>query len=111
MQIHIEDLRFECIIGLLDFERLKTQDVIVTCKINYTYKEDSFINYADVANDITSHMQNKKFKLIESALEYLSNLLKLNYPSIDSLYLKIVKPDILKNALVGVSQTYKFSKT
>jgi dihydroneopterin aldolase len=111
MQIHIEDLRFECIIGLLDFERLKAQSVVVTCKIDYLYTKDNFINYAEVTQDIITHMQNEKFELIESALEYLSNLLKKNNPDILSLYIKIAKPDILDNAIVAVSQEYNFSQT
>jgi dihydroneopterin aldolase len=111
MQIHIEELTFECIIGLLDFERVTPQKIIVTCKINYTYKTDSFINYAEVSQSIASEMKNEKFELIESALEYLSKYLSLHYPDIETLYLKITKPDILDNAIVSVSEKYNYSKT
>jgi len=111
MQIHIEELTFECIIGLLDFERITPQKVIITCKIDYTYKENSFINYAEVSQSIVSQMKNQKFELIETALEYLSKHLSLHYPDIEALYLKISKPNILDNAIVSVSEHYNFSKT
>jgi dihydroneopterin aldolase len=111
MTIHIDDLHFECIIGLLDFERLTPQRVIVTCRIEYTYQENRFINYADVAQSITSQMQEKKFELLESALEYLCVYLKEHYHNIDTLYLKISKPDILNNASVGLSHFYTCSQT
>ena len=111
MQIHIEELTFECIIGLLDFERLTPQKVIVTCKIDYVYKENSFINYAEVSQSIVSQMKNQKFELIETALEYLSKYLSLHYLDIEALYLKISKPDILNNAIVSVSQHYTSSET
>ncbi|MBU4111247.1 dihydroneopterin aldolase, partial [bacterium] len=29
MTIHIEDLQFQCIIGILDFERVKEQNIII----------------------------------------------------------------------------------
>ena len=44
MTIHIEDLRFKCIIGLLEFERHTPQEVIVTLELDYDYT-DTFINY------------------------------------------------------------------
>ncbi|MEK6658706.1 MAG: dihydroneopterin aldolase, partial [Campylobacterota bacterium] len=47
MTIHIEDLKFQCIIGILDFERVTPQDVIINLAIEYDYKKN-FINYADV---------------------------------------------------------------
>ena len=111
MQIDIEELQFECIIGLLELERINPQRVILTCKIDYIYTKNSFINYADIAQDITSYMKSEKFELIEDALEFLSNRLKKSYPDIQSLYLKIAKPDILENAVVAVSQRYNYSQT
>jgi len=111
MTIHIDDLSFECIIGLLDFERLTPQRVIVTCKIEYPYDAKHFINYADVVQSIRLQMQQQKFELLESALESLALYLKEHCDAISTLYLKISKPDILANASVGLSQTYKYPQT
>ncbi|MEA3521553.1 MAG: dihydroneopterin aldolase [Campylobacterota bacterium] len=111
MQIHIEELDFKCIVGLLDFERVTLQRVRVTCKLDYTYKKNTFINYAEVAQSITAQMKKEKFELLESALEHLSQYLKYHYPQIEKLYIKITKPDILDNAVVSVSEIYNYPKT
>ncbi|MEN4053954.1 MULTISPECIES: dihydroneopterin aldolase [Sulfurimonas] len=107
MKISIEDLKFQCIIGILDFEREKEQDVIINLTIDYKYKND-FINYADVTEFIKTAMKNKKYLLIEDALEDLSQLLKENFSKINTLHLKITKPSILPNCRVSVEEQYLF---
>ena len=102
MKVHIEDFRFQCIIGILDFERANLQDVIINLELEYEYKTD-FINYADVAQLIKSTMVNKRFELIEDALDNLFALLKENYQNILTLFIKITKPSILNDCLVSVS--------
>ena len=94
MTIHIEDLRFQCIIGILDFERTTLQDVTLNITIDYEYK-DEFINYADVVNLLKSTMIQKKF-------------LQKEFPKINTLYLKITKPSILPDCTVSVSNIYNF---
>lgn len=107
MTIHIEDLKFQCIIGILDFERLTEQDVVVNIIINYEYKNE-FLNYADISELIKSHMKESKFSLIEDALLSLSLKLKEIFPLINRLNLKITKPSILSDCVVSVSDTYNF---
>ena len=107
MTIYIEDLKFQCIIGILDFEREKAQDVILNLTINYEYK-DEFINYADVVNIVKSSMIENKFLLIEDALSDLSKTLQKEFPRINTLYLKITKPSILPDCKVSVSDIFNF---
>ena len=107
MTIHIEDLKFQTIIGILDFEREKEQTILVNLTIEYLYK-DEFINYAEVTEFIKSHTQKSKFLLIEDALSSLSIKLKKTFPLINTLNLKITKPSILPDAVVSVSNIYKF---
>ena len=107
MTIYIEDLKFQCIIGILDFERKKAQDVILNLTINYEYK-DEFINYADVVNIVKSSMIENKFLLIEDALSDLSKTLQKEFPKINTLYLKITKPSILPDCKVSVSDIFNF---
>lgn len=102
MKVYIEDFRFKCIIGILDFERRTPQDVIINLKLVYEFTTD-FINYSDVADVIKTTMQEKKFELIEDALITLFSLLKGKYPNISSLFIKITKPSILENCTVSVS--------
>ena len=75
MTIHIEDLKFQAILGILDFERTRPQDIIINLKIDYNYT-DNFINYADVSSLVKSHMIDRKFLLIEDALSSISKKLK-----------------------------------
>ncbi|MDY0122186.1 MAG: dihydroneopterin aldolase [Sulfurimonas sp.] len=102
MTIHIEDLRFQAILGILDFERVKAQDVIVDLLIDYTFSSE-FIDYAEVAQIVKSEMQDQKFLLIEDALLFFQNHLKQKFPQINTLHLKITKPSIMPDCKVSVS--------
>ena len=107
MTIHIEDLKFQAIIGILDFERVNKQDIVVNLSIDYDYQED-FIDYAQVVEFIKSYTQKSEFLLLEDALSSLSTKLKKTFSQINTLNLKITKPSILPDAIVSVSNTYKF---
>jgi dihydroneopterin aldolase len=102
MTIHIEDLRFKCIIGLLEFERHTPQEVIISLELDYDYT-DTFINYAELAELITTDLQEKKYELLETALNELFQIISTQHPSIKRLFIKISKPDILPDCSVSVS--------
>ena len=107
MTIHIQDLKFQAILGILDFERINPQDIIINTTIEYHY-EDDFINYAEVVELIKSDMTKHKFLLIEDALTHLFIELKKKFPKIDKIELKITKPSILPDVRVSVSDIYIF---
>ncbi|PHR55751.1 MAG: dihydroneopterin aldolase [Arcobacter sp.] len=107
MTIEIQDLKFKCIIGLLDFERHNLQDVIINLSLDYDYKNE-FINYAEVANLIEEHLQEKKYELLEDALDNLFNLISQKFPLTEKLHIKITKPNILPNCRVSVSNIKVF---
>lgn len=109
MTIHIEALTFECIIGILDFERLAPQKVIIDAQINYDYTEGEFINYVEIIELLQNNMINNKYQLLETALNELEMQLLVNYSTIDNFMLKISKPNIIDNAKVSLST--QFSKT
>ncbi len=106
MTIHVEDLKFQCIIGILDFERVTPQDIIIDVKIKYSYKKE-FINYAQIVEIIKKMMKKKKFLLIEDALNAINLKLDKEFNSIKSIDLKITKPSILPDCIVSVSNHYK----
>ncbi len=107
MTIHIEDLKFQSIIGILDFERTTPQDVIINLTIQYNYK-DLFINYAEVSDLIKSTMIEKKFLLLEDALQDLSEILKKEFSQIEKLFLKITKPSIIPDCKVSLSDNFSY---
>lgn len=108
MRILIENLTFETIIGILENERITPQTVVVDCIIDYTYTENHFINYAQVAHLIETTMQKEQFFLIEEALEYVTLSLKNQFQAIQELSLTIRKPNILANCSVGVQKQFFF---
>jgi len=105
MTIHIQDLKFQCIIGILDFERETQQDVVVNFECDYTF-EDTYINYAEIVELIKKTMIFSKFKLIEDAILSLKSEILKDFPRINSYTLKISKPSILADCIVSVSDKY-----
>ena len=107
MTIHIESLQINTIIGLLDFERITSQRVTIDLEASYEYREeDTFINYADFVQLIETQVQTQKYKLLEEALLDLKDKIITTYPRVKRLKIKILKPDILENCCVGVSQEW-----
>lgn len=107
LKIYVEDLRFRCIIGILDFERETLQDVIVNLEIEYLFQEQ-FINYADVAKMVKMLMINRKYLLLEDAIAEISRNLKENFQQINTLKLKITKPSVLSDCKVSVEEFFHF---
>lgn len=107
MKIHIEELKFDTIIGILDFERVTPQKVILNLLIDYDYNGE-FINYAEVSEFSKNHMRERQFLLLEDALSSLSTNLKEKFSLINTLNLKITKPSIMPDCKVSVSDTFHF---
>ena len=108
MTIHIEDLTFDVIIGLLDFERDRPQRVIINLQASYEYNDDQFIDYADMVLLIQTELKEKRYELLENALLGLKEVLTTTYPDLQTLSLKISKPDILPQCTVSLSKTWNF---
>lgn len=106
MTIQIEDLKFQCIIGILDFERVTPQDIIVNLSIDYHY-ENEFINYVEVVDLVKSLMITNKFLLIEDALKTITQNIVEKFSLLDTLHVKITKPSILPDCKVSVTTFYK----
>lgn len=102
MRVYIEDLTFKCIIGILDFERVKKQKVIINLHFDYEFKDDKFINYAEVSSLIKKIMKKEKFELLEDVILTVEKRLSSKY-EIKNLNLKISKPTILKDCVVSLS--------
>jgi 7,8-dihydroneopterin aldolase/epimerase/oxygenase len=102
MTVHIEELTFKCIIGILDFERIKKQKIIIDMSFEYDYSNGIFIDYSEVSNLIKSTMKKEKFELIEEAIIFIEALLYKMY-KINNLKIKISKPTILKDCIVSLS--------
>ena len=102
MKIEINDLTFKCIIGILDFERVKKQRVVVNLSFKYKFTKDNFIDYSEVSSLIKDIMKKKKFLLLEDAILYIENKLN-NIYKVNKFNISISKPDILKDCIVTLS--------
>jgi len=108
MTIHIEDLTFDVIIGLLDFERDRPQRVIINLEASYDYSDDQFIDYADMVRLIQNELKEKRYELLENAIIGIKEILYTTYPHLQTLSLRISKPDILPDCTVSLSKTWNF---
>ena len=104
MRVYIENLTFDTIIGILDFERTTPQQVIINLSFKYNFDKNSkdFVNYAEVATLIEKLMKEKQYLLIEEAIIDIKSTLKQTF-NIKKINLKITKPNILSNTKVSVS--------
>jgi len=108
MTIHIEALTFDVIIGLLDFERDRPQTVIIDLAATYNYSDDAFIDYGNMVILIKNELKLKRYTLLENALLGLKEVLYAAYPQIQTLSLKISKPNIIDECSVALSDTWNF---
>ena len=103
MTIRIEQLEFDTIIGLLDFERDRPQRVRINVTATYDYQPGTYLDYAEMVEVIKAHIIQQKYELLEEALEGLHSTLTNTFPAIETLYITIAKPDILPDCTVSLS--------
>ena len=103
MRVAIEGLSFEAIIGLLPEERRKPQEVVVDLFLEYDYRPDHFLDYAEAARIVERHIREGKFLLVEEALTSLVPILKGSFPSIKYIEISLSKPKILPSGVPKVT--------
>ncbi|WP_187854119.1 FolB domain-containing protein [Helicobacter pylori] len=102
--VHIHNLVFETILGILEFERLKPQKISVNLDLFYMeLPNKAYLDYMEIQEIIQNTMREKQYFLIEDALKDLSHVLKTRYKEISELFLKISKLEISPNSQVGAS--------
>jgi len=103
MIIRIEDLTFDAIIGVLDFERDRTQRVRLDITATYDYQPPDYLDYAQMVTTAKEHIIAQKYELLEEALSGLNATLTETFPLIQTLHITIAKPDILPDCVVSLS--------
>lgn len=104
--VFIKELKFKAIIGLLDFERLNEQNVVISAYMRAFDAE--FIDYALACRVLENTVKNGQFKTVEEALNACAKSLKSAFSQLKSLNLEISKPGIVKNATVGAKIELEF---
>ncbi len=108
MTIEISDLRFACIVGLLDFERTAPQTVAIDLRIGYRYAHGRYLDYAQVCERVKRIMTESKFEVLEEAVLSVARQLKHDFPAVETLELSIAKPDILPDCSVRVTKVFNY---
>lgn len=112
--IIIDGLRVDAIIGIDDWERVMTQAIIIdmalftdVTDVAQTQDLSQGINYKAVCEQVSKWVQDKKFELLETLVEYVSKQLLDNWP-ISKVSIRAVKPNAITLAdAVGVQITRK----
>lgn len=112
--IIIDGLRVDAIIGIDDWERVMTQAIIIdmalftdVTDVAQTQDLSQGINYKAVCEQVSKWVQDKKFELLETLVEYVSKQLLDNW-SISKVSIRAVKPNAITLAdAVGVQITRK----
>lgn len=105
----IENLKLHTIIGILESERINKQEIEIKAKISYNL-ESNFLDYVEIKNKIVSLLQDKKFELLETALESIVSMLKNDYLNITKISLSIKKLEILDDCIVGAKIVRNFKE-
>ena len=102
-EVFIKNLKFRTIIGLLNYERENEQEICVSAK----FKADEFIDYAVICEILQADFNEHKFYKVEDALDFFEAKFKAQFHTLHSFSMKITKPHIIDNALVGVKIKFK----
>ncbi|MGS2719737.1 dihydroneopterin aldolase [Paraglaciecola aestuariivivens] len=113
-KIHIEGLEVLALIGVYDWERENQQrlrvDLELTADLSLAGQTDDVLhtlNYAMVAKQVSEFCAQSQFKLLEALASQLAYKLLANFPSLQSIRLKISKPDILAGAQNVAVEVFK----
>lgn len=109
--LFIDDFNFSAIIGLLKKERNTPQKVSVSAQIKIDYDKKHLVDYVVLKEIIKNCITKEKFFTIEEALIDVCEKLHKEYNNIRQIDLKISKPDILKDAVVGAKIIKKYKKS
>ena len=107
MEVFINDLRLNIIIGLLPHERIFAQEVVIDASFGCE-DEELVVDYVKAILLIEGVLINNKFKTVEGALLKLEQEIKKTFPKILTLFLSIKKTKIIHKASVGARLERKY---
>jgi dihydroneopterin aldolase len=95
----VKGLKIDCIVGVLDHERLTPQRVIVDIELDYDFAPAAgsesigdAVDYAAVAESVTAFVQRRAFQLIETMAEDTATMLLAQGAPVRTVRLEIRKP-------------------
>ncbi|MGN0894941.1 MAG: dihydroneopterin aldolase [Succinivibrio sp.] len=113
-RIFIEELKVDCIIGILDYERVNTQPLLVSIELETSLSEageqgdlSKSIDYALLSNRVKAYIIERKARLLEElGVELCDLILKEFKPQ--SVTVRLNKPQAIADATgAGIQITRK----
>ena len=110
-RIFIRELRVDCIIGVYEHERRKPQPLIIDLELGvdtgaaaYSGRISQTCDYARIAEELSTLLQFRRYKLLEVAAGELAAMLIGIHPIIEEVSLRLGKPRAMpgRAALAGV---------
>jgi dihydroneopterin aldolase len=109
-KIFIEGLALDGVIGVYDFEKTAPQPLVFDYELGIDLalaaQSDDLkdtVDYAKVAEMTASHLQQTQYELLEPLAENLCQLLFKTFPALETVQIKISKPQAVANAqAVGI---------
>lgn len=102
--LYINKLKAKTLIGCLAWEQETPQEILVDVRLEFDEHPaavsdnlDDTINYATLAWDITRHLEQSRYRLIEKLAHSIMTLI-FKAPQIQSARVKIFKPGAIPNA-------------
>jgi 7,8-dihydroneopterin aldolase/epimerase/oxygenase len=102
--IQIKDLSVQALIGVYEFERTQTQELLISLTLSFDAEKachsdniSDTLDYAALCEGMDKICQDSSFQLLEALGLALTNYIQ-SFPSILSYKLKINKPNAVKNA-------------
>ena len=103
--ISLVDLEITCIIGILPYERVKEQNILLDIDLDVDFGDSSYtddinetIDYTKIAELATQLAISNKYKLIESLCSDLNKLFLDTFEIIQNSKITVKKPNALPKA-------------
>ena len=103
--ISLVDLEITCIIGILPYERVKEQNILLDIHLDVDFGDSSYtddinetIDYTKIAELATQLAISNKYKLIESLCNDLNKLFLDTFEIIQNSKITVKKPNALPKA-------------
>jgi D-erythro-7,8-dihydroneopterin triphosphate epimerase len=104
MIIRVKNLRLRAIIGVNPWERTEKQSVIINAEIEFDGSAaqtsddiNSTIDYRSISKNLTDHVENSQYQLIETLAGNLLDLI-MEEPRVKRARVEVDKPNAIKSA-------------
>jgi dihydroneopterin aldolase len=101
-RVFIHELRVDCIVGVLDHERQRTQPLLLDVELGLDVSEAAYAgriaatcDYTRVADEIAAMLEFRRYRLLEMAAEELCAMLIGLHPMLEEVRVRVRKPQAL----------------